>query len=204
MNARSSRGAALAAIFALGASASAQAGALEDGSAAYHAGEYAKAAEIWKPLADSGVAAAQQHIGVMYAEGKGFPQNDVEAAKWFAKAAEGGDALAQYDLGASFAQGLGVKQDYELAAKWFRRAAMQGMAIAQLNLGLLYASGNGVPKDPVEAMKWVDLSVYGLPAGGVRSDAARALGDLSSGMTSDQILEAKSRERGFKATPEAK
>ena len=84
------------------------------------------------------------------------------------------------------------------------RAAMQGMAIAQFNLGLLYASGNGVPKDPIEAMKWIDLSVYGLPAGGVRSDAARALGDISGGMTSDQILEAKSREAVFKAAPESK
>jgi len=194
----------IAAALALAPSAPALAGALEDGSAAYQAKDYAKAIALWKPLADSGVAVAQQHIGVMYAEGKGVPQNDVEAAKWFAKAAEQGDPLAQYDLGASFAQGLGVKQDFALAAKWFQRAAAQGMAIAQLNLGLLYASGSGVPKDPVEAMKWIDLSVYGLPAGGVRSDAARALGDLSAGMTSDQILEAKSRERGYKATPEAK
>ncbi len=189
---------------ALGIAMSAWAGALEDGVAAYRANDYVKAVALWRPLADAGVAAAQQHIGVMYAEGKGVPQDDAEAAKWFARAAEQGDALAQYNLGASFAQGTGVKQDPDLAAKWFRRAAMQGMAIAQLNLGLLYASGNGVPKDPVEAMKWIDLSVFGLPAGGIRSDAARALGDLSAGMTSDQILEAKSRERTFKAAVESK
>lgn len=193
-----------AAVAALGAILPALAGPLDDGNAAYQAREYEKAISLWRPLADAGVAAAQQHLGVMYAEGKGVPQNDVEAAKWFARAAEQGDALAQYDLGASFAEGVGVKKDPELAAKWFRRAAMQGMAIAQLNLGLLYASGTGVPKDPIEAMKWIDLSVYGLPAGGIRSDAARALGDLSAGMTSDQILEAKSRERTFKAAPEAK
>ena len=194
----------LVAAAALSLAVCASAGALEDGFAAYKAGDYAKAIALWRPLADAGVAAAQQHIGIMYAEGKGVPQDDAEAAKWLARAAEQGDALAQYDLGASFAQGTGVKQDAELAAKWFRRAANQGMAIAQLNLGLLYASGNGVPKDPVEAMKWIDLSVYGLPAGGIRSDAARALGDLSAGMTSDQILEAKTRERTFKAVPETK
>jgi len=204
MKASSATFAAIAAAVALMANVPALAGALDDGTAAYHAKDYAKAIAFWQPLADSGVAEAQQHIGVMYAEGKGFVQNDLEAAKWFAKAAEQGDPLAQYDLGASFAQGLGVKQDFALAAKWFQRAAAQGMAIAQLNLGLLYASGNGVPKDPVEAMKWVDLSVYGLPTGGIRSDAARALGDLSAGMTSDQILEAKSRERSYKAAPEAK
>jgi TPR repeat protein len=194
----------LATAATLGATVPALAGPLEDGVAAYKASDYEKAISLWRPLADAGDAAAQQHIGVMYAEGKGVPQNDAEAAKWFFRAAEQGDALAQYDLGASFVEGLGVKKDPELAAKWFRRAAMQGMAIAQLNLGLLYASGSGVPKDPVEAMKWIDLSVYGLPAGGIRSDAARALGDLSAEMTSDQILEAKSRERTFKAAPEAK
>jgi hypothetical protein len=194
----------LANVAALGATAAAFAGPLEDGVAAYHAGDYEKANALWRPLADAGMPAAQQHIGVMFAEGKGVPQNDVEAARWFARAAEQGDALAQYDLGASFAEGLGVKKDPDLAAKWFRRAAMQGMAIAQLNLGLLYASGTGVPKDLVEAMVWIDLSVYGLPAGGVRSDAARALGDIAGGMTSDQILEAKSRERSFKAAAETK
>lgn len=194
----------LTTVAALGATVAAFAGPFEDGAAAYHAQDYEKAISLWRPLADSGMAAAQQHIGVMYAEGKGVPQSDAEAAKWFLRAAEQGDALAQYDLGASFAEGIGVKKDAELAAKWFRRAAMQGMAIAQLNLGLLYASGNGVPKDPVEAMMWIDLSVYGLPAGGVRSDAARALGDISGGMTSDQILEAKSRERSFKAAAETK
>ena len=194
----------LATVATLGATVPALADALEDGVAAYQAKEYQKAISLWRPLADAGVAAAQQHVGLMYAEGKGVPQNDVEAAKWFTRAAEQGDALAQYDLGVSFAEGIGVKKDPEIAAKWFRRAAMQGMAIAQLNLGLLYASGTGVPKDPVEAMKWIDLSVYGLPAGGIRSDAARALGDLSAGMTSDQILEAKSRERSFKAAPETK
>lgn len=194
----------LATVAALSATVAAFAGPLEDGVAAYHAQDYEKAISLWRPLADAGMAGAQQHIGVMYAEGKGVPQNDAEAAKWFLRAAEQGDALAQYDLGASFAEGIGVKKDSELAAKWFRRAAMQGMAIAQLNLGLLYASGNGVPKDLVEAMMWIDLSVYGLPAGGVRSDAARALGDISGGMTSDQILEAKSRERAFKAAAESK
>ena len=122
-----------AAVAALGATVPALAGPLDDGLAAYHAKDYEKAISLWRPLADAGVAAAQQHIGVMYAEGKGVPQNDVEAAKWFARAAEQGDALAQYDLGASFAEGIGVKQDPELAAKWFQpgRDAGHGDRAAQ-------------------------------------------------------------------------
>ena len=35
----------------------------------------------------------------MYAKGKGVPENDAEAVKWFLKAAEQGFAGAQYNLG---------------------------------------------------------------------------------------------------------
>jgi TPR repeat protein len=180
------------------------AGALEDGLTAYRAKDYAAAIALWRPLAESGLAAAQYRLGVMYAEGKGVPANDAEAALWFERAATQGDAAAQYDLGASYAEGAGVRKDAATAAKWFLRAADQGFPLAQLNLGLLYASGNGVPQDNVEAMKWIDLAIFALPAGGPRSDAARALGDVAAKMNSDQIQEAKSRERAWKAKSEAK
>lgn len=180
------------------------AGPLEDGLAAYRAKDYATAIALWRPLAEQGLAAAQYRIGVMYAEGKGVPANDAEAALWFERAATQGDAAAQYDLGASYAEGVGVRKDAVTAAKWFLRAADQGFPLAQLNLGLLYASGNGVPQDNIEAMKWIDLAIFALPAGGPRSDAARALGDIAAKMNSDQIQEAKSRERAWKAQTEAK
>ncbi len=172
--------------------------------AAYQAKDYATAIALWRPLAEQGLAAAQYRIGVMYAEGKGVPANDAEAALWFERAATQGDAAAQYDLGASYAEGVGVRKDAVTAAKWFLRAADQGFPLAQLNLGLLYASGNGVPQDNIEAMKWIDLAIFALPAGGPRSDAARALGDIAAKMNSDQIQEAKSRERAWKAQAEAK
>ena len=47
------------------------AGPLEDGIEAYRAKDYVKAAEIWRPIADKGDAAAQFHLGTLYAEGKG-------------------------------------------------------------------------------------------------------------------------------------
>ena len=177
---------------------------MEDGLAAYQAKDYAKAIALWRPLADSGLAAAQYRIGVMYAEGKGVATNDAEAALWFERAAVQGDASAQYDLGASYAEGVGVRKDAVTAAQWFQRAADQGFPLAQLNLGLMHASGNGVAQDNVEAMKWIDLAIFALPPGGPRSDAARALGDVAGKMTSEQIQEAKSRERAWKVKAEAK
>jgi TPR repeat protein len=182
--------------------ATAIAGPLEEGQDAYQEKDYLKAVQVWRPLAQAGDREAQYRLGVMYAEGKGVASNDAEAALWFERAAEQGEAMAQYNLGASYAEGAGVRQDMTAAAKWFRRAADQGIPLAQLNLGLLYASGSGVPQDNVEALKWIDLAIYALPAGGVRSDAARAIADVAAKMDSEQVQEAKARERAWKAKPE--
>jgi TPR repeat protein len=176
----------------------AYAGSLEEGLEAYHAKDYAKAVELWRPLADQGDAAAQYRLGTLYAEGKGVAQNDETAFAWMLKAANQGDPDAQYNVGASYAGGTGVKKDDAEAAKWFQRAANQGMVYAQLNLGLLYASGTGVTQDNVEAFKWLELALFALPAGGVRSDVSRAIVDVAAKLNSDQIREAKQRERAFR------
>ena len=184
--------------------ATAEGGPLEDGIAAYHEKAYAKAAELWRPLAETGNAAAQCRLGSLYMEGNGVEHNDATAFMWFQRAANQGDATAQYNVGASYAGGTGVQKSDVDAAKWFRRAADQGVAFAQLNLGLLYAAGNGVPQDSVEALKWMELALFALPAGGVRSDVARAVIDVTAKMTREQIEEAKKRERAWKAQPEVK
>jgi uncharacterized protein len=182
--------------------APAVAGPIEDGMVAYQEKDYLKAIQLWRPLAQAGDAEAQYRLGVMYAEGRGVAANDAEAALWFERAAGQGEPMAQYNLGASYAEGTGVRKDMAVAAKWFRRAADQGVALAQLNLGLLYANGAGVPQDNVEALKWIDLAIYTLPAGGIRSDAARAVADVAGKMNSDEIADARSRERAWKAKPE--
>jgi len=182
--------------------ACATAGPLEDGTVAYQEKDYLKAIQLWRPLAQAGDPAAQYRLGVMYAEGRGVAANDAEAALWFERAAEQGEPMAQYNLGASYAEGTGVRKDLAIAAKWFRRAADQGVTLAQLNLGLLYANGAGVPQDNVEALKWIDLAIYTLPAGGIRSDAAKAVADVAGKMNADEIAEARSRERAWKVKPE--
>ena len=83
--------------------APAAAGPLEDGDAAYHEKAYAKAAELWQPLAEKGDAAAQYSLGTLYAEGKGVERNDATAFLWFQRAANRGHAAAQYNVGASYA-----------------------------------------------------------------------------------------------------
>jgi hypothetical protein len=68
----------------------------------------------------------------------------------------------------------------------------------------IFMAGNGVPQDNIEAFKWLELAFFSLPAGGPRSDVARAMTDVAEHMTREQIAEAKQRERGWKAKPEVK
>ncbi len=104
--------------------------------------------------AEQGDAQAQYNLGVMYATGRGVPQDDAEAVRWWRLAADQGDAEAQYNLGVRYADGRGVPQDDAEAAKWFRRAAEQGAAKAQHNLGFMYENGRGVRQDYAEAVRW--------------------------------------------------
>jgi TPR repeat protein len=184
------------------ATVAALAGPLEEGQDAYQEKDYLKAVQLWRPLAQAGDREAQYRLAVMYAEGKGVAPNDAEAALWFERAAEQGQAMAQYNLGASYVEGAGVRKDMAAAVKWFTRAANQGIPLAQLNLGLLYASGDGVAQDNVEALKWIDLAIFALPAGGVRSDAAKAVADVAAKMDSEQVQQARTRERAWKAKAE--
>ena len=75
--------------------------------------------EETKRLAEQGYARAQYDLGVMYDEGDGVPENDVEAVRWFRLAAEQGNALAQYNLGLMYANGRGVPQTNLRAYVWF-------------------------------------------------------------------------------------
>ena len=80
---------------------------------------------------------AQFHLGVMYAAGKGVPQNHVEAMKWFRKAADQGDVKAQYYLGLMYFQGIGVPKDFVKAYMWYSMASANGNEKAMENLEIL-------------------------------------------------------------------
>ena len=71
----------------------------QKGLTAYESGDYATALRSWKPLANQGYADAQYHLGSLYDNGIGVPQNHKTALKWYRLAAEQGDADAQFLLG---------------------------------------------------------------------------------------------------------
>ena len=79
--------AAILAVVALLFSAGSAWADLDDGLTSYQRGDYATAFREWLPLAEQGDALAQQYLGNMYATGRGVPENDAEAFKWYGKAA---------------------------------------------------------------------------------------------------------------------
>jgi hypothetical protein len=50
----------------------------------------------WRAAAAQGLAQAQYALGIMFYEGRGVAQSDVEATRWYRKAADQGHAQAQY------------------------------------------------------------------------------------------------------------
>jgi hypothetical protein len=89
--------------------------------------------EETRVLAEQGYAAAQYTLGVMYADGFGVPEDDVEAVRWYRLAAEQGNAIAQNHLGFMYDNGDGVPQNFMLAYMWYNLAAAQGNEAAQSN-----------------------------------------------------------------------
>jgi len=97
-----------------------------EGLDAAQRGDFQTAMREWRPLAEQGDASAQFNLGVMYANGRGVPEDDREAVKWYRKAAEQGDASAQYNLGVMYDNGSGVPEDDVLAYMWWNLAAASG------------------------------------------------------------------------------
>ena len=95
---------------------------LRDGTRAFAAHEYVKAARIFTDLAPLGDARAQIYLGYMFANGKGVPQNYIVAAGWYRCASQQGLPEAQYMLGLMYDKGQGVPQDYVIAYALLDRA----------------------------------------------------------------------------------
>lgn len=136
----------------------ATAGPVEDGRAAYEAGDYVLALRLFEQVAEQGNATAQAMVGYMYDNGLGVSQDDIKAVKWYRLAAEQGNAYAQNNLGYRYDNGLGLPLDRAEAAKWYRLAAEQGNANARNRLGYMYSIGLGVRQDYAEAVRWYRLA----------------------------------------------
>ena len=72
---------------------------------AYRAGEFASALKSFQPLAESGDAAAQFWLGLMFDGGKGVERDGKAALGWFRKASSQGHAEAKRVIGIYYEEG---------------------------------------------------------------------------------------------------
>ena len=84
-------------------------------------------------------------------KGKGVPQDDAEALKWYRRAADQGHALAQHSLGLGYAAGRGVPQDFTAAYMWMSLSAAAGAQNAPNVLDQM--AGDMTPKQIAKAQK---------------------------------------------------
>lgn len=128
----------------------------EQGAAAQAAGDFARARQIWMPLALRGEAPAQYSLGRLYEKGLGTDRNYDEALRWYRRAAEQNHADAQYRVAVAYAFGAGgVSKDETQAAKWLQRAAENGHVKSQKMLARAYQTGElGIRPDAKKAEYW--------------------------------------------------
>lgn len=89
-----------------------------DGLVAYNMGDFAKAAELWHPLAGAGDGNAQSGLGLLYLSGSGVRRDNTLARRLFLQAARQGIVQAQMFLSLIYLRGEGVRQDFKIAYMW--------------------------------------------------------------------------------------
>ena len=123
------------------------------GIAAMERGHYATAMRAWLPLANAGIAQAQNNMGHMYEEGLGVAQNYTTALDWYRKAADSGLAEAQQNVGLLYFYGYGVAENAREAVRWFQMAADQSLAAGEYMLALASQQGKGTSLDYAKARR---------------------------------------------------
>ncbi|MGE3871120.1 MAG: tetratricopeptide repeat protein [Pseudorhodoplanes sp.] len=131
-----------------------------DRMAAAHAASqrqnYKTALAIWGPLAQAGVARAQNNIGACFAEGLGVERDMQLVLRWLTLAAGAGDPVGQRNLAAVYFKGEGVEPDPQRAAELYRAEAGDGPAQDVLSWMLL--EGEMVAPDLLVAKRWAEAA----------------------------------------------
>ena len=123
----------------------------DQGVAAYDAGDFAQAYQIWSKLADENDLAAMRNTANLLRQGKGVAKDAHAAFKLYEEAAEKGLVTAMANVADMYLAGEGVARDPKAAAGWYARAGIAGLSLAQVRLADLYLQGTGVDKDPAKA-----------------------------------------------------
>jgi len=156
--------------------------------------DYATALRLGRPLADQGDTRAQVLLGNMYRDGKGVPQSDAEAFKWYLKAANNNDPQAQYLAGNGYFQ----KGSNAEALKWYWKSAEQGYGPAQYELGNFYEKGFAVPQNYILAYMRYILAALEEPET-YQAPVKERIDVITPHLAPSQIAEARKLAREWRA-----
>jgi len=119
--------------------------------------DFRRILDNYRSLADTGDAAAQFNLALMYDLGQGTPVDKALAAHWYAKAAAQHQAAAQYNWGVMRWRGRAQDPDaVEQARIQWEAAADTGMASAQFALGLL--GPQNAESGRLQSLEYFDLA----------------------------------------------
>jgi uncharacterized protein len=154
---------------------------LDEGTAAYQAGDYELAFKILIPLALNNDMTAQIAIASMYSLGEGVEQSYVEAARWYRPAAEQGNLFAIHNLAMMLFSCRKIS-DLEEAVRWLLIAAQNGLCMSQSVLGDIYSEAYDLPQEVQEKFKSIPEALiwYEKAGDGGFSYAYHRLGEILS------------------------
>jgi TPR repeat protein len=171
-------GASLALLAACGFLSSPVLAGLNEGVAAYQAGNLPLAYQEFRACAEAGEADCQFNVALMYEKGIGVTRDEKAAVAWYRKSASQGNSNAQFNLGVLYENGRGTPVDFSQANQWYRKASVQGDALAIGNLGMLYLRGDGVKADTTAGVALLLLSATldGSPENHAKMNLAKVRG----------------------------
>ncbi len=142
----------------------------DSGVAAYDAGRYEEAFQIFQSIDEEDVA-AMRNEGLMLREGKGVAKDPKAAEDMLQRAAEAGLATAQFDLAEMLLDGEAGEPDPRAALPWLVQASAAHHPIAEYRLGQLYEDGTVIQKnlDTARAL-YADAAARGVPGAKERLD----------------------------------
>jgi len=131
-------------------------------------------------------ASHHRFLGDAYACGLGVTRNNERAVGEYQQGADGGDMSSAIQLGHMHAGKCAVPADDDLAYKWYDMAAHQGYPEAQVALASL-ALQERTDGGPISAYMWARLAELRLPAGELRTLAAKRAEEAARRLSPPQI-----------------
>ena len=142
----------------------------DKGVAAYDAGRYEDAFQLFQSIDEEDVA-AMRNEGLMLRKGLGTAKNPKAAEQMLGRAAELGLPTAQYDLAEMLLNGEAGAPDPKAALPLLTQAASAHHPIAEYRLGVFYEDGTLVEKNIGFARTlYTDAAARGVPEAKERLD----------------------------------